>query len=79
MTGWIIETLAAATLLMLVVLALREPMKHAIGARAGQVASALGHVVVRVAPGGATYRVFVLDATSPLRPVTKTFGPYDAR
>ena len=61
------------------VLALREPMKHAIGARAGQVASSLGHVVVRVAPGGATYRVFVLDATSPARPVTKTFGPYDAQ
>ena len=61
------------------VLALREPMKHAIGARAGQVASALGHVVVRVAPGGASYRVFVLDATSPARPVTKTFGPYDAQ
>ena len=60
------------------VLALREPMKHAIGARAGQVASALGHVVVRVAPGGASYRVFVLDAMSPLRPVAKTFGPYDA-
>lgn len=61
------------------VLAMREPMKHAIGARAGQVASSLGHVVVRVAPGGDSYRVFVLDATSPARPVTKTFGPYDAQ
>lgn len=61
------------------VLALREPMKHAIGARAGQVASSQGHVVVRVAPGGASYRVFVLDAASPARPVMKTFGPYDAR
>lgn len=61
------------------VLALREPMTHAIGARAGQVASALGHVVVRVAPGGATYQVVVLDAASPARPVVRRFGPYDAQ
>lgn len=61
------------------VLALREPMTHAIGARARQVASSLGHVVVRVAPGGDRYRVFVLDATSRERAVVKTFGPYDAR
>jgi len=61
------------------VLSMREPMKHAIGARAGQVASSLGHVVVRVDPGGATYRVFVLDAMSPQRPIVRTFGPYDAQ
>lgn len=60
------------------VLALREPMTHAIGARTQQVKSALGHVVVRVAPGGASYRVFVLDATTAQRAVTKAFGPYDA-
>ena len=60
------------------VLALREPMTHAIGARVQQLKSALGHVVVRVEPGGARYRVFVLDARSPSRSVVAQFGPYDA-
>lgn len=59
-------------------LALREPMRHAIGARVGQLAADHGHVVVRVAPGGATYRVFVLDDRSAGRHVVKTLGPYDA-
>ncbi len=60
------------------VLALREPMTHAIGARVQQLESTLGHVVVRVAPGGGSYQVFVLDARSPARLVTARFGPYDA-
>jgi len=60
-------------------LELREPMRHAIGARVGQLAADHGHVVVRVAPGGATYAVFVLDDRTPARAVVKTFGPYDAQ
>ncbi|MEP7117856.1 MAG: MBL fold metallo-hydrolase [Acidobacteriota bacterium] len=60
-------------------LALREPMKHAIGARVAQLAADHGHVVVRVAPGGAAYSVFVLDDGTRDRAVVKTFGPYDAR
>jgi len=38
-----------------------------------------GHVVVRVAPGGASYTVFVLDATSASAPVLARFGPYQSR
>ena len=60
-------------------LALREPMSHAIGARVRQLAASHGHVVVRVAPGGDRYSVFVLDDTAPARAVTATFGPYPSR
>lgn len=61
------------------VLALREPMRHAIGARVQQLASALGHVVVRVAPGGDRYEVFVRDARTTTRGVIGHAGPYDAQ
>jgi hypothetical protein len=37
-----------------------------------------GHVVVRVAPGGATYEVFVLDDKDTHRRVIANFGPYTA-
>lgn len=35
-----------------------------------------GHVVVRVAPGGEQYEVFVLNDTDAKRQVVKRFGPY---
>jgi hypothetical protein len=38
-----------------------------------------GHVVVRVEPGGATYRVFILDDNSEKREVKAVFGPYQSR
>ena len=56
----------------------REPTKASIGARANQVAGADGHVVIRVEPGGARYRVFMLDNTSVERRITSVHGPYDA-
>ena len=37
-----------------------------------------GHVVVRVAPGGMTYEVFVLDDKDAQRKVIAYFGPYRA-
>lgn len=37
-----------------------------------------GHVVVRVAPGGITYEIFVLDDKDIQRKVTAYFGPYRA-
>jgi hypothetical protein len=37
-----------------------------------------GHVVIRVAPGGATYEVFVLDDANRAREVISHFGPYRA-
>ncbi|HRR25302.1 MAG TPA: hypothetical protein P5300_01255 [Acidobacteriota bacterium] len=44
-----------------------------------EVASAQGHVVVRVAPGGDTYEVFVLDDSDESFRVKSVHGPYDAR
>lgn len=35
-----------------------------------------GHVVIRVAPGGATYDVFILNDTDAARKVIARFGPY---
>jgi hypothetical protein len=55
---------------------LREVTKASIGARASQVASDHGHVVVRVEPGGARYWVFVLDDTAETYRVTSVHGPY---
>jgi hypothetical protein len=38
-----------------------------------------GHIVLRVAPGGASYEVFVLDDRDAQRKVVARFGPYEAR
>jgi hypothetical protein len=57
----------------------REVTKASIGARASQVASDNGHVVIRVEPGGARYRVYVLDNASESRAILSVHGPYDAR
>ncbi len=39
-------------------------------------ASTQGHVAIRVAPGGASFRVFVLDDSNEQMRVTAAFGPY---
>ena len=54
----------------------REVTKASIGARAAQVASDNGHVVIRVDPGGASYRVYVLDNAGETRAVKSVHGPY---
>jgi len=57
---------------------LREPTRLALGARADQLAG-VGHIVVRVAKGGATYRVLVVDdSTEPLT-VKGIKGPYESQ
>jgi beta-lactamase superfamily II metal-dependent hydrolase len=58
---------------------LRAPTRASIGARADQLRSDHGHIVVRVAPGGDTYRVYVLDDATETRTVRGVLGPYDAR
>jgi beta-lactamase superfamily II metal-dependent hydrolase len=58
---------------------LRGETKATIGARATQVASDHGHTVVRVAPGGGTYMVYVLDDTSEGGAVRSVHGPYSAQ
>lgn len=57
----------------------REPTKASIGARATQVASDHGHIVIRVAPGGATFTMAVLDDTSESYRVTAVKGPYTSK
>jgi hypothetical protein len=44
-----------------------------------RMASAQGHIVIRVAPGGDEYRVVIVDDTSESHRVTKVFGPYPSR
>jgi beta-lactamase superfamily II metal-dependent hydrolase len=56
--------------------AFRDVTKATIGARATQVASDRGHIVVRVEPGGARYWVLVLDDASESFRVTSVHGPY---
>lgn len=38
-----------------------------------------GHVVIRVAPNGASYRIFILDDSQPDLMVKDEFGPYSSR
>lgn len=45
----------------------------------GQAASTQGHVVIRVAEGGDSYRVFVLDDEDERMTVKAAFGPYISR
>jgi hypothetical protein len=56
----------------------RKETQATIGARATQVASAHGHVVVRVEPGGARYWVLVLDDTAETYRILSVHGPYTA-
>jgi len=55
---------------------LRPPTKASIGSRADQLKADHGHIVVRVAPGGDSYRVYVLDDTTQARALQGAFGPY---
>ena len=56
-----------------------EANRIVIGELLDQLASAQGHVVVRVEPGGGSYRVFVLDDSSESYRVKAVFGPYESR
>jgi beta-lactamase superfamily II metal-dependent hydrolase len=55
---------------------LREAAKIVIGQRASQLPPS-GHIVVRVEPGGAHYRVFVLDNYSESDTVLSAKGPFE--
>ncbi len=50
-----------------------------IGPLLDRLQSSQGHVVVRVAPGGASYRVLILDDSSESHAVKATHGPYASR
>ena len=53
--------------------------KIVIGPLLDRLASSQGHIVIRVAPGGASYRVIILDDSAESYRVTKVFGPLDSR
>ncbi len=57
----------------------REPTKASIGERAARFKADHGHIVIRVAPGGDSYRVYVLDDTTESYKVLATFGPYQSQ
>lgn len=56
---------------------LHDATKASIGARAQQLAADHGHIVVRVAPGGRSYQVFV-DPVFDARRVLSSHGPYQS-
>ena len=50
-----------------------------IGPLLDRLLSAQGHLVVRVAPGGASYQVIVLDDAAETYTVKAVHGPYESR
>jgi hypothetical protein len=56
-----------------------EANKIVIGPLLDRLASAQGHIVVRVAPGGASYQVVILDDASESYAIKAVHGPYEAR
>ena len=46
---------------------------------APQLKAARGHIVVRVAPGGDTFHIFIIDSNVPDGAITAAFGPYHSR
>jgi hypothetical protein len=57
---------------------LREAARIVIGQRATQLAGPPGHIVVRVAPGGDRYFVYVLDHRDERDWVVAVKGPFTA-
>jgi hypothetical protein len=55
-----------------------EANRLVIGPLLDRLQSAQGHIVVRVAPGGGSYRVFVLDDSRESFEVKASFGPYES-
>ena len=53
--------------------------KIVIGPLLDRLASSQGHIVIRVAPGGASYRVLILDDSAESYRVTKVLGPFESR
>ena len=53
-----------------------EANRIVIGPLLDRLASSQGHIVIRVAPGGASYQVIVLDDSAETYRVTKVFGPF---
>lgn len=50
-----------------------------IGPNLDRLKSSQGHIVIRVDPGGAIFRVLILDDSAETCRVTAIFGPYQSR
>ena len=61
------------------IIAFPESMKADAGSILSQVAADHGHIVVRVEPGGARYRVFVLDDRVESYRILSVHGPYESQ
>jgi beta-lactamase superfamily II metal-dependent hydrolase len=57
---------------------LRPPTRVTFGPRVDQLKAEHGHIVVRVAPGGDLFRVYVLDDMHPDANVVSVWGPYSS-
>ncbi len=57
---------------------MRGSAKTVIGNRANQLAGPTGHIVVRVDPGGARYRVYVLSNKDESDSILAIKGPFDS-
>jgi len=58
---------------------LHEGARLVIGGIEKRLASAHGHIVIRVAPGGKEYRVLIVDDTNESHRITKISGPYTSK
>lgn len=56
-----------------------EANRHVIGPMLDRLLSARGHIVIRVDPGGATYRAIVLEDADESMRVTAVHGPFRSR
>ena len=56
-----------------------EANKIVIGPLLDRLASSQGHILVRVAPGGASYQIIILDDAAESYRVTKVFGPFTSQ
>jgi hypothetical protein len=56
-----------------------EANRLVIGPLLDRLLSAQGHIVVRVAPGGASYQVIILDDAGETYAVKAVHGPYESR
>jgi hypothetical protein len=56
-----------------------EANKGVIGALLGRLKSSQGHIVIRVAPGGDSFRVIILEDAAETYKVKAIHGPYTCR
>lgn len=59
--------------------AMLTPNKLVIGGKLDRYKSQQGHILIRVAPGGSQYWVYILNDRNPTREITNIFGPYGSR